>query len=239
MKRLVEKIIQKRNPNFSFDTYLDSRMLFHLLFSKSWQWLRGKKLLFWFRSSKNMLMGKNVELRHIHKITWGNWVKIDDNVFISALGKGKITIGNNCGIGAYSRIEISTSYNNLGEYIKIGDNVGLGQFACLGGAGGLEIGEECIIGPYLSCHPENHNYESSESIRFQGVSRKGILIGRNCWIGAKVTILDGVEIGENSVIAAGAVVTKSMPPNSIIGGVPAKRIKGTRDNNLQPLKSAV
>ncbi|MBL0095879.1 MAG: hypothetical protein IPP46_04855 [Bacteroidetes bacterium] len=58
-----------------------------------------------------------------------------------------------------------------------------------------------------------------------GTERKGIHIGKNCWIGAKVTILDGVQIGANSIIAAGAVVTKSMPDNAVIGGVPAKVIR--------------
>lgn len=90
----------------------------------------------------------------------------------------------------------------------------------------LEIGDDCIVGQYLSCHPENHHYENLEiPIRMQGVYRKGIKIGKNCWIGSKVTILDGVEIGDGCIIAAGAVVNKSFPENSIIGGVPAKLLK--------------
>jgi len=99
----------------------------------------------------------------------------------------------------------------------------------------LEIGSDCIIGQYLSCHPENHNFgDQTRLIRHQGVQRKGIKIGKNCWIGAKVTILDGVRIGANCVIAAGAVVTKSMPDNTVIGGVPARVIKmiETREKEL-------
>jgi acetyltransferase-like isoleucine patch superfamily enzyme len=61
--------------------------------------------------------------------------------------------------------------------------------------------------------------------REQGVTRKGIKIGRNCWIGSNVIITDGVNIGDNCVVAAGAVVTKSFPDNSLLGGVPAKLIK--------------
>ena len=111
-------------------------------------------------------------------------------------------------------------------YIFLGKNVGFGEFSYLGGAGGLEIGDDTIIGQYFSAHPENHNFnDDKKSIRLQGVSRKGIKIGKNCWIGSKVTILDGVNIGKNSVIASGAVVNKSFEDNVVIGGVPAKIIK--------------
>jgi acetyltransferase-like isoleucine patch superfamily enzyme len=136
-----------------------------------------------------------------------------------------ITIGDNVSIGSDSKVIVSTSLNNIGIGITIEDNVGIGEFAYLGGAGGLSIGSDCIIGQYFSCHPENHNFnDQTKLIREQGVTRKGITIHPNCWIGSKVTILDGVEIGANSVIAAGAVVTKSLPENSIIAGVPAKKI---------------
>jgi acetyltransferase-like isoleucine patch superfamily enzyme len=142
------------------------------------------------------------------------------------MGKQGISFGNNVGIGAYSRVVVSTTLNHLGESIRIGNNVGIGEFAYLGGAGGLEIGDDCIIGQYLSCHPENHVADKlDEPIRLQGVTRKGIRIGNNCWIGSKVTILDGVTIGDGCILAAGTVVTKSFPANSIIGGVPAKIIK--------------
>ena len=72
-----------------------------------------------------------------------------------------------------------------------------------------------------------------ELIRLQGTSRSGIKIGKNCWIGAKVTVLDGVEIGDNCVVAAGAVITKNMPANAVIGGVPAKIIKMRTDSDIK------
>ncbi|MCG8310081.1 MAG: acyltransferase, partial [Cytophagales bacterium] len=121
---------------------------------------------------------------------------------------------------------VSTSMENPGRFIKIGNNVGIGEFAYLGGGGGLEIGDDCIAGQYFSCHPENHNFSDPDVvIRLQGVSRRGIKIGSNCWIGSKVTILDGVTLGKGCVLAAGSVVTRSFPANSIIGGVPAKLIR--------------
>jgi acetyltransferase-like isoleucine patch superfamily enzyme len=153
-------------------------------------------------------------------------VRIQEHVTIDASGKNPMEIGNQVSIGRFSHLFTSFGLNDLGQYIKIGDNVGIGDNAHLGGAGGLEIGDDCIIGPYFSCHPENHNFDHPDQpIRLQGVSRKGISIGKNCWIGAKVTVLDGVTIGDNCVLAAGAVITRSFPDNCIIGGVPAKILK--------------
>lgn len=231
MKKTIEKIIQKRNPDFKFDVTISNWLLYLLFKEKFFYFLRGLKLIFYFRKPKFLMLGAGVSFFHLRNIEFGKWVKLEKNVYLGALGKGKLKIGNNVGIGAYSRLIISTSFNNIGSHITIGNNVGLGEFAYLGGGGGLEIGDDCIIGQYLSCHPENHNFENTDLlIRHQGVSRKGIKIGKNCWIGSKVTICDDVTIGDNCVIAAGAVITKSMPANSVIGGVPAKVIKSILNN---------
>lgn len=226
MKTLIEKIVQFRNPHFQFDKQVTTSLLLELA------WVKGKALANGILAmvkgvkGKRLMLGRGVQFFHASKIKLGAWVKIDDYCYLSALGSGELRIGNNSGIGAFSRIIVSTSFNNIGSHIHIGDNVGIGEYAYLGGGGGLSIGNDCIVGQYFSCHPENHHYDSTElPIRLQGVSRKGIKIGANCWIGSKVTVLDGVTIGDNCVIAAGAVITKSMPANSVIGGVPAKVLK--------------
>ncbi|MGK0384074.1 MAG: acetyltransferase-like isoleucine patch superfamily enzyme [Bacteroidia bacterium] len=157
---------------------------------------------------------------------FGKFLKLGDQVLLSGLGQEGIALGNNVSIGDFSRVVVSTSFNNIGKFIRIGNNVGIGEYAYLGGAGGLNIGDDCIVGQYFSCHPENHNFQHlDELVRHQGVTRKGIEIGDNCWIGSKVTILDDVTIGEGCVIAAGSVITKNFPANSVIGGVPAKIIR--------------
>jgi acetyltransferase-like isoleucine patch superfamily enzyme len=226
MKRILEKIIQKRNPSFQFDQAVGLGVVVSLFSEKAWYVVRGLKVWLRGRKPRLLMLGKHVRFFNLSHIKWGKWVKLEDYVYLNALGTGDIRLGDSVSIGAYSRIIISTSFNHIGSHIHIGDHVGIGEFAYLGGAGGLEIGEQCIVGQYFSCHPENHNYADKEiPIRLQGTNRKGIKIGKNCWIGSKVTILDGVEIGDNCVIAAGAVITKSMPANSIIGGVPAKVIK--------------
>lgn len=226
MRTIIEKIIQFRNPNFRLNSAISSIALISYLYSNIWSVIRGCKLIVFGKNPKMALLGSNVKFFNLAKIQFGKFLKLGDHVFISALGKEGILIGNNVGIGALSRVVVSTTFDNPGEYIKIGNNVGIGEFAYLGGAGGLSIGDDCIIGQYFSCHPENHISDNTElAIRHQGVSRNGISIGKDCWIGSKVTILDGVTIGDGSIIAAGAVVTKSFPSHSVIGGVPAKLLK--------------
>lgn len=232
--QILEKIIQQKNPDFKLDQAITTRVIMSMAWTKAWARLRAFRLLFYGKWPSKVFIGKGVQFFNVANMQFGKWVQLEDHVYLSALGKGKLMLGNNVKIGAYSRLIIATSFNNLGAHITIGDNVGLGEFAYLGGAGGLEIGANCIIGQYLSCHPENHIFEDTSTlIRLQATTRKGISVGQNCWIGAKVTILDGVTIGDNCVIAAGAVVTKNMPANSVIGGVPAKILKSISSKTSQ------
>ena len=226
MKKLLEQVIRLRNPKFKLNSELGNTTLMKFVFSIIIDMIRGLKVAIYIKNPKFAMFKSNVRIFNISNINWGQYLKIGQGVYLSALTNKSISLGNNVSIGAFSRIVVSTTLNNLAGYIKIGNNVGLGEFAYLGGAAGLEIQNDCIIGQYFSCHPENHNYTNLEiPIRLQGVSHQGIKIENNCWIGSKVTILDGVTIGSGCVIAAGSVVTKSFPANCVIAGVPAKLIK--------------
>lgn len=237
IRSLFISLIKKKNPHFKLDPSVSVGLIFSLIFSKGFSLIRGFRILLFGKLPNKLFLGRNVRFFNIRNIKMGAYLQLEDGVYLSSLGKKPIQFGNNVRIGAHSRIITSTSFNDIGEEIIIGNNVGIGEFSYLGGAGGLEIGDDCIIGQYFSCHPENHNFQDDGAlIRLQGVSRKGIKIGRNCWIGSKVTILDGVKIGDNCVIAAGAVVNKSMPADSIIGGVPARVLK-PRNGKKQTSKS--
>jgi len=226
IRRLIEGAVQFRNPHFRIHPAVNGMALLSFIWTTVWSLVRGLIWIFHGKQPGMAIHGKGVEIYNSPKISFGKYLKLGNHTFLSALGTEGITLGNNVGIGAYSRLVVSQSFDNPGTFIRIGNHVGIGEFAYLGGAGGLEIGDECIIGQYFSCHPENHIAEDSTvSIRHQGVTRKGIKIGSNCWIGSKVSILDGVEIGDGCIIAAGAVVNKSFPANCVLGGVPAKMIK--------------
>lgn len=113
-------------------------------------------------------------------------------------------------------------YINCGKHITIGKNVFINFDCTFLALGGITIEDDVLIGPKVSLITENHPLNPEER---KGLTGKPILIKKNAWIGANATILPGVTIGENAVVAAGAVVSKDVPDNTIVGGVPAKFIK--------------
>lgn len=113
-------------------------------------------------------------------------------------------------------------YTNFGKHIKLGKDVFINHACTFLDMGGITIEDDVQIGPKVNLITENHPLDPSQR---KHLDLSSILIKRNAWIGAGATILPGVTIGENSIIAAGAVVHKDVPDNCIVGGVPAKVLK--------------
>jgi acetyltransferase-like isoleucine patch superfamily enzyme len=163
------------------------------------------------------------------KIGKGTWIdkhatiaanELNTRLKVYSPNKGTIDIGEDCEI---HRGTIIASY---GGEIIIGNQVSINPYGVVYGHGGLEIGDFCRIATGVVIIPSNHNFSDPDKpIKMQGSTKKGIKIGRNVWIGCNVKILDGVEIGSNSILAAGTVVTRSVPVGAIVGGVPAKVIR--------------
>lgn len=204
------------------DKEISNWNLIFFCFSKFISLLRG--FFCFFRM--DCFKGKNSSIRCKNKVIFGKWLNIAENVHMNALSHKGIEFGTSVSIGRNSRIECTGSFATLGVGFKCGDYCGLGTDCFYGAAGGIEIGNNVIIGNYVSMHSENHNFERLDiPIRLQGVNHKGIIIGNDCWIGAKVTVLDGAKIGSGTVIAAGSVVRGEFPDNVVIAGVPARIIK--------------
>ena len=109
--------------------------------------------------------------------------------------------------------------------VVIGNNSGIGINCELYGP--IDIGDNVLMGPEVIMYTSGHNYSRLDiPILLQGkTEQKKIIIEDDCWIGRRVIIMPGVRVGRGSVIGAGAVVTKDVPPYSVVGGVPAKVIK--------------
>lgn len=109
-----------------------------------------------------------------------------------------------------------------GVNVRVGRNVFINHGCTLSDIGGIEIGDDVLLAPNVSLLSSGHPLEPFE--RTRRVTAAPIVLGRNVWIGAGATILQGVTIGADSVVAAGAVVARDVPPATLVGGVPARMI---------------
>jgi acetyltransferase-like isoleucine patch superfamily enzyme len=113
-------------------------------------------------------------------------------------------------------------YTNFGRFTQIGKNVFINHACSFLDMGGITIEDYVLIGPKVNLITENHPLDPTNR---RTLICKPIVIKRNVWIGAAATILPGVTIGENAVVAAGAVVSKDVAANTVVGGIPARHIK--------------
>ena len=156
----------------------------------------------------------------------GKDIHVDPSSFVSRKailmnsGNGKIVIGKNCEIHQYALI------STYGGKIFIGSNCSVNPFSIIYGHGGVQIGDSVRIASHTVIIPANHIPGSADkSLHESGLTSNGIIIHNNVWVGSGCKILDGVSIGNNSIIAAGAVVNKFVEANTLVGGVPARTIK--------------
>ena len=113
-------------------------------------------------------------------------------------------------------------YADFGKNITIGKNVFINSGCCFQDQGGIRIGDGCFIGHQVVFATIDHDLDPKRRAENHVAP---IVLGKNVWVGSHATILKGVTIGDGSVVAAGAVVTKDVPPMTVVGGVPARVIR--------------
>jgi acetyltransferase-like isoleucine patch superfamily enzyme len=172
-------------------------------------------------------LGRSVRIFYPECLRAGDDVTISDYAYMHCLSQKGVTIGNHTSIDPNLWLHCGGRPGDFGHgFFEIGDNSFIGCNAVIGAGGGIRIGSNVLIGQSVNIHSENHNFMDPERlIRDQGVTYQGVIIEDDVWIGSKATILDGVTIGCGAVVAAGAVVTRSVSPYTVVAGVPAKVIK--------------
>ena len=174
-------------------------------------------------------MGSSVYIQDGTEFTGANKIEIGSESFI---GRGASIIVRHLNsrvlIGRRTQIERGVVIDPAGEdcCIEMGEHTFIGSYTSVIGPGNIKIGKRCLIAAHSGIIANNHIFSDPiEMIECQGITRQGVVIEDNCWLGYGVKVLDGVTIGEGSVIGAGAVVTKDIPPYSIAVGVPAKVVR--------------
>ena len=228
LRKITNKIIVRLGrTNYKIDPSISGLDLFLIVYSRFFQILRGILLKIKLKKSKGLIFkGRRSKVKFPYKMSVGKTLIIGNNVFINALSKKGLSIGNNVSILDNTIIECTGVIRNIGEGLVIGNNVGFAQNCFIQVRGRVTIGNNVIFGPGVSVFSENHNYnDPNKYINEQGETRKGVIIEDGVWLGSGSIVLDGVTIGSNSIIAAGSVVNSNVLPNTIVGGVPAKHIK--------------
>jgi acetyltransferase-like isoleucine patch superfamily enzyme len=224
IKNLFQKLLYNSGKSYVVDTRIPQKLIISVLTRRIIMLIRG-----FLKTGNKVFIGNNTKILKSRNIVFGKSVTIDKHCIIDGFSSEKIILGDCVKIGAFSTLSSTSHMSKYGKGLKMGNNSAIGDFTHFGASGGIDIGNDVIMGSYISFHSENHNFEdTTKLIREQGVTSKGIKIGNNVWVGAKVTFLDGTVIGNHCVVAAGAVVNGSYPDFSVIGGIPAKIIKSIK-----------
>jgi len=166
-----------------------------------------------------------VRLRFANHIRLGHAVYLDQGVYLHACPQG-IEIGDNSIVMHGAVLHVYNFRQIPHSGIRIGRDSLIGEYTVIRGQGGVTIGDRVYTSPFSQIIAVNHIFDDPQRPFIdQGITAEGIIIEDDVWIGASAVITDGVRVGKGAVVAAGAVVTKDVPPHTVVGGVPARVIK--------------
>lgn len=168
---------------------------------------------------------RNVRIRFASQVRLGHGCFIDEGVYIHAT-PGGVEIGRNT-IVMHGAILHVYNFRNLPHAgIKIGADSLIGEYTVIRGQGGVSIGDRVYTSPMTQLIAVNHVFnDPHKPFVDQGITAQGIVVEDDVWLGSAAVVTDGVRIGKGAVVAAGAVVTRDVPPHTVVAGVPAKAIK--------------
>lgn len=180
-----------------------------------------------------------VRLRFANYIRLGHGVFLDQGVYLHACPNG-IEIGSRTIVMHGAVLHVYNFRNIPHSGIQIGEDSLIGEYTVIRGQGGVKIGNRVYTSPFSQIIAVNHVFHDPDRpFVEQGITAEGIVIEDDVWIGAGAIVTDGVRVGKGAVIAAGAVVTRDVPPHTVVGGVPARPIKNILDGEGHPSPQVV
>src|SRR5512138_1956670 len=173
-----------------------------------------------------------VRLRFADHIELGHGVYLDEGVYLHACPQG-IEIGPRTIVMHGAVLHVYNFRDMPQSCIRIGSDSLIGEYSVIRGQGGVQIGNRVYTSPFTQIIAVNHVFDDpARPFVEQGITAEGIVIEDDVWLGAGAIVTDGVRVGKGAVVAAGAVVTKDVPPHTVVGGVPAKPIKTIEGNTI-------
>jgi len=182
-----------------------------------WQLIR-------LRQPKVFFLGGGSKFVASHNLRIEGRVSIGAHSYIETSAAEPVVFSDGVTLRENAWVQCRSGMNEPGAGLELGRAVYIGPNAVIGVGGKITIGAGTQIGAGVSFAAESHQMHDGKYTS-GAVARKGITVGENCWFGNSVTVLDGVEIGDNTVIGAGAVVTRSLPANCLAAGVPARVLR--------------
>lgn len=166
-----------------------------------------------------------VRLRFAGNIRLGHGAYLDQGVYLHACPRG-IEIGPRTIVMHGAVLHVYNFRNMPHSGIRIGADSLIGEYSVIRGQGGVEIGDRVYTSPFTQIIAVNHVFDDpNRPFIHQGITAEGIIIEDDVWLGAGAIITDGVRVGKGAVVAAGAVVTRDVPPHTVVGGVPARPLR--------------
>ena len=177
------------------------------------------------------LVEHGVRLAQPANIYLGRGVYLDTNVYLHACPDG-IRIGAGTTIMHGSMLHVFNFRDLPHAGITIGENCFIGELNVMRGQGGITLGDKVFTGPMVQILAVNHVFADPDvPIADQGITAQGIVIEDDVWLGASAIVVDGVRVGRGSVVGAGSVVTRDLPPYSVAVGSPAKVVRDRRESD--------
>lgn len=168
---------------------------------------------------------RGVRIRFASLVTLEHGVYLDQATYLHAC-PGGISIGRNTLVMHGSILHVYNFRDLPHAGIRVGEGSLIGEYNVIRGQGGVSIGHRVYTSPMVQIIAVNHVFDDrSRPFVDQGITAEGIVIEDDVWIGSGAVITDGVTVGKGAVVAAGAVVTRDVPPFTVVGGVPARVIR--------------
>jgi acetyltransferase-like isoleucine patch superfamily enzyme len=219
--RLLVTVLGKLGKDYTPSPDLPAGLVVHVMRVRLIWLARGI-----IRFRRVVFVGSQVRVRGKRHIQLGRGSTLERGVVLDGYARRGVQIGARTRIGSFTIVSCTSHLSLYGDGFSIGDDSSIGDYSCVGAVGGVTIGNNVIMGLFVSFHAQEHEFGDPDTpIRSQGTSERGITIGDNCWVGARVTFLDGSYVSEGCVVAAGAVVKGEFPAFSVIAGVPARVVR--------------